>query len=86
MYDTAQILEAMGTEPGFHAARLAVLHDLNLRDSTSVLEAGCGTGVALPDLLEVGGANLQIIGVDPTDAFVTLARAGAAPRCPRGPL
>jgi ubiquinone/menaquinone biosynthesis C-methylase UbiE len=73
----AQILEAMGTEPGFRAARLAVLHDLHLRDSISVLEAGCGTGVALPDLLEVGGQNLQVIGVDPTDAFVTLARARA---------
>lgn len=73
----AQILEAMGTEPGFRAARLAVLHDLHLRDSTSVLEAGCGTGVALPDLLDVGGQNLQVIGVDPTDTFVTLARARA---------
>src|SRR5947209_10556968 len=73
----AQILEAMGTEPGFRAARRAVLHDLNLRDSTSVLEAGCGTGVALPDLLEVGGRNLQVIGVDPTDAFLDLARARA---------
>src|SRR5437868_13413007 len=67
----------MGTEPGFRAARLAVLRDLRLRDGTGVLEAGCGTGVALPDLLEVGGPNLNIIGVDPTEAFVTRARERA---------
>ncbi|MDQ6674802.1 MAG: methyltransferase domain-containing protein [Chloroflexota bacterium] len=74
----AQILEAMGTEPGFRAARLGVLRDLGLRDGASVLEAGCGTGVALPDLIEVGGPNLQVMGFDPTDSFVALARARAA--------
>lgn len=74
----AQILEAMGTEPGFRAARLDVLRDLRLRDEARVLEAGCGTGVALPDLLEVGGPNVEVLGFDPTDAFVALARARAA--------
>ena len=74
----AQILEAMGTEPGFRAARLGVLRDLGLRDGARVLEAGCGTGVALPDLIEVGGPDLEVLGFDPTDAFVALARTRAA--------
>jgi ubiquinone/menaquinone biosynthesis C-methylase UbiE len=73
----ADVLEAMGTEPGFRAARVAVLRELRLRDGTGVLEAGCGTGVALPDLLEVCGPNLNIIGVDPTEAFINRARERA---------
>lgn len=73
----ADILEAMGTEPAFRAARVGLLQALRLRDGTGVLEAGCGTGVALPDLLEVGGPNLNVIGVDPTEVFVTRARERA---------
>ncbi|MBV9358416.1 MAG: methyltransferase domain-containing protein [Chloroflexi bacterium] len=65
----------MGSEPGFRAARRWLLDELGLRDGTSVLEGGCGTGVALPDLLEVGGHNLQVLGVDPTQLFVDRARA-----------
>ncbi|MGI9147648.1 MAG: class I SAM-dependent methyltransferase [Chloroflexota bacterium] len=71
------ILETMGTEPGFRAARVQVLQDLRLHDATGVLEAGCGTGVALADLLEAGGSNLNIVGVDPTEAFVARERERA---------
>ncbi len=73
----AEILESMGAEPGFRTARLELLGSLGLRDGTSVVEAGCGTGIALPDLIEVGGRNLQVMGFDPTDAFVASARARA---------
>jgi ubiquinone/menaquinone biosynthesis C-methylase UbiE len=67
------ILEVMGTEPAFRAARRTVLDALRVRDAKSVLEAGCGTGVALPDILELGGQHLNVVGFDPTEAFVAHA-------------
>lgn len=50
------ILDPMGTEPGFRAARRAMLQDL----------------------LEVGGPELRVTGIDPTQAFVDLARQRVA--------
>jgi ubiquinone/menaquinone biosynthesis C-methylase UbiE len=73
----AGVLEAMATEPTFQRARREMLADLHLRPTARVLDAGCGTGAALPDLLEVGGRELEITGVDPTDAFLERARQRA---------
>jgi len=71
------ILETMGTEPTFRAARRAMLADLALAPGGAVLEAGAGTGVALPDVLEVLGPQGRVLGVDPTVAFVETARRRA---------
>ena len=73
-----QVLEAMNGETAFHDARRALLRDLGLRQGGSVLEAGCGTGVALADLLEVVGPSGTIQGIDPTLGFVSAARERAA--------
>jgi SAM-dependent methyltransferase len=73
----ARVLEAMGTEPAFQGARRAVLKGLRLGPGARVLDAGCGTGVALPDLL-AAGPGVRVDGVDPTAAFIELARARAA--------
>lgn len=73
----AQILETMRTEPAFQGARRAMLADLQIGAGGHVLDAGCGTGAALPDLLEVVGADLRVVGIDPTEAFVQAASARA---------
>lgn len=72
------VLEAMRTLPAFHEARRWLMQALALTPGTAVLEAGCGTGVALPDLLAVVGAEGQVVGLDPTEAFVAAARERAS--------
>jgi ubiquinone/menaquinone biosynthesis C-methylase UbiE len=72
------ILEAMGTEPAYREARRTLLADFGLAPNASVIEAGCGTGAALPDLLEVLGRSGHIEGVDPTNAFIEAAKQRAA--------
>lgn len=73
-----QILEAMHTLPAFHDARDWVLRHLALSRGSSVVEAGCGTGASLPDILAVVGPDGRVVGVDPTFAFVDSARSRAA--------
>jgi SAM-dependent methyltransferase len=73
----AGVLEAMRTEPAFRDARRAVLTGLGLEAGARVLDAGCGTGAALSDLVEVGGPELEVTGVDPTEAFLDRARERA---------
>src|SRR4051794_14030929 len=51
----AQVLEAMRTEPAFQGARKSMLADLQVGPGGLVVDAGCGTGAALPDILEVVG-------------------------------
>jgi ubiquinone/menaquinone biosynthesis C-methylase UbiE len=58
---------------GFRQARRAMLRTLNLQPASRVLEAGCGPGTALPDLLELIGSDGQITGIDPTHALVDVA-------------
>jgi len=67
------ILGAMGTEPGFKAARRALLRDLRLKAGKTVFEAGCGSGAALPDLIDLMGREARITATDPTTGFVELA-------------
>jgi ubiquinone/menaquinone biosynthesis C-methylase UbiE len=74
----ARVLEAMSTEPTFRGARRALVQDLALPSVGRVLEGGCGTGAALPDLLAVVGPAGQIVGIDPTEAFIVTARERAA--------
>jgi ubiquinone/menaquinone biosynthesis C-methylase UbiE len=74
----AGVLEAMRTEPAFQNARRDALGELGLARGSRVLDAGCGTGAALPDLLEVAGRGIDVRGVDPTRAFLERARQRAA--------
>lgn len=71
------ILEAMGTLPAYQGARQWVLQNLGLSKGSSVMEAGCGTGAALADILSIVGPEGRIAGLDPTKAFVESARARA---------
>lgn len=68
------ILEAMGTLPTFHDARRWVLGNLGMAPGSALLEAGCGTGVALTEILTVVGSSGRVQGIDPTHAFVEEAR------------
>jgi ubiquinone/menaquinone biosynthesis C-methylase UbiE len=71
------ILEAMATLPAYQGARQWLLQNLGLSRGSSVMEAGCGTGAALADILSVVGPEGRIAGLDPTKAFVESARARA---------
>lgn len=62
---------------GFREARRAMLRKLNLQPSSRVLEAGCGPGTALPDLLEWIGPDGQITGIDPTRGLIDVAKQRA---------
>ncbi len=48
------ILEAMATLPAYHDARQWLLKNLGISQGSSVIEAGCGTGAALPELAAAG--------------------------------
>lgn len=71
------VLEAMSTLPAYRDARQWLLQNLGISHGSSVIEAGCGTGAALPDVLSIVGMNGRIAGNDPTNAFIESARARA---------
>src|SRR5919108_127835 len=74
----AEVLEAMSSEPGFRAARRALIQDLRLSEGGHVAEVGCGTGAALPDLLGAVGAGGLVSGADPSRPFLERARERAS--------
>ncbi|MFJ8648831.1 class I SAM-dependent methyltransferase [Streptomyces sp. NPDC093546] len=58
-------------------AYAAAVHELGLRPGDAVLDAGCGTGRALPPLRDAVGPAGTVIGVDVTAAMLAAAvRAG----------
>ncbi|RYJ31740.1 putative methyltransferase [Streptomyces sp. L-9-10] len=58
-------------------AYAAAVADLGLRPGDAVLDAGCGTGRALPPLRDAVGARGTVLGVDLTPEMLTAAvRAG----------
>src|ERR1700722_8628896 len=71
------VLEAMATLPAYCDARQWLLQNLGISQGSSVIEAGCGTGAALSDILSVVGQKGRITGIDPTKAFVESARTRA---------
>src|SRR5438552_7912056 len=71
----ARILEAMSTLPAFRDARQWLFQHLRLAAGSSLLEMGCGTGTALPEILPLIGSKGRFTGFDPTRAFVDRARA-----------
>lgn len=74
----SHVLEAMATLPAYHDARRWLLENLGISQGSSVIEAGCGTGAALADILRVVGNDGRIAGYDPTKSFIDGARARAA--------
>jgi SAM-dependent methyltransferase len=72
-----RVLDAMGSLPAFRDGRLWVLQQLGLSEGASLIEAGCGNGAALADERAIVGARGRIVGVDPTRAFIDVARAAA---------
>lgn len=79
--DLSPILTLLDELPdGFRAARLAMIARLGLTRTSRVLEAGCGPGTSLPDLVEHIGPEGRIIGLDPTRALVVEAETRARAR------
>jgi SAM-dependent methyltransferase len=73
-----EVLEAMSSEPGFQAARRALIEALRLTEGSRVAEVGCGTGAALPDLVAAVGAGGAVSGADPSRPFLQRARERAS--------
>jgi ubiquinone/menaquinone biosynthesis C-methylase UbiE len=71
------ILEAMATLPAYRDARQWLLQNLGISHGSSVIEAGCGTGAALSEILSIVGKKGRITGIDSTTAFVEGARMRA---------
>ena len=74
---SSRILAAMSTEPALTRARREMLNGLGLAVGNQVMEAGCGTGTALADVLPVIGSRGRVVGVDATAAFIQEARERA---------
>jgi ubiquinone/menaquinone biosynthesis C-methylase UbiE len=70
-------LEDFASAPAFKAARRALFGELRLSHTSILFEGGCGTGAALPDLVDVMGRGARITATDPTVAFIERARARA---------
>jgi SAM-dependent methyltransferase len=68
------VLEAAANFPAFKEARQWVLGNLGVSEGAAILEGGCGSGIALSELLELVGASGRIVGIDPTKAFIEAAR------------
>ena len=76
--DLSPVLTILDALPeGFRTARRTMIGRLGLTGESRVLEAGCGPGTALPDLVEHVGPAGRIIGLDPTRALVAEAEARA---------
>jgi ubiquinone/menaquinone biosynthesis C-methylase UbiE len=74
----SHILEAMASLPAYHDARQWLLQNLGISQGSAIIEAGCGTGAALSDIISVVGKTGRVTGNDPTKAFVESARTRAA--------
>lgn len=76
--DRRRYLEQMSTLPPLQAVAAESLARLALKPGQRVLEAGCGTGVFLTPLAAGVGATGEVVGVDLSPAFVTIARERGA--------
>jgi SAM-dependent methyltransferase len=75
-----QTLDGFEQMQGMAGARDTLLSDLGLGPGQHVLEAGCGPGTALDQLLERVGSGGRVTGIDPTVAFVEEGRRRARER------
>ncbi len=72
------LLESLRTLPAFEDARCWLFDRLQVPAGGAILEAGCGNGIALPDLVAAFGPDAHVTGIDPTTGFVVMARERAA--------
>lgn len=80
-HDHRQVREFFGARAADWEARFpddgpayaAAVADLRLRPGDTVLDAGCGTGRALPPLRDAVGARGTVLGVDLTPAMLAAA-------------
>lgn len=70
----SHVLEVFRTLPAFQEARRWLLDNLAVPTGGHLLEAGCGTGAALPDILAELGPTARVTGIDPTTFLVAAAR------------
>jgi SAM-dependent methyltransferase len=78
---TVDWLEAQSLHPFLRDVATRSLARMALRPGESVLDAGCGTGVFLPGLAGIVGAEGRVVGLDHSVAFLEEARkrlAGAS--------
>lgn len=74
----AQMLERRGNHPQQVAMRSAYLDKLGDISGLDVLEIGCGTGVVTRELARRIGPGGRLVGSDPSDGMVAVARQLAA--------
>ncbi|NEA48310.1 methyltransferase domain-containing protein, partial [Streptomyces sp. SID10815] len=70
---TARAADWDGKFPDDGPAYAAAVAELGLREGDRVLDAGCGTGRALPELRAAVGASGVVVGVDLTWAMLAAA-------------
>jgi ubiquinone/menaquinone biosynthesis C-methylase UbiE len=58
----------------FHFSNKAVLRTLDLKPGLSILDVGCGTGILLQQLLQLG-LHLKLYGIDISSKMVKVAQA-----------
>jgi len=69
-----------GERPVYRAGRVAGIRALGLRPGDVVLDAGCGTGLNLPLLVDAVGPHGLVIGVDRSPDMLRMARRRALGR------
>jgi arsenite methyltransferase len=82
--EASRRVEASYTTPDIVAQRRAVIAALALEPGEEVLDIGSGPGLLAADMAEVVGSEGRVVGVDPSESMLVLARhrnasPGAAP-------
>ena len=76
--NAAKAVEAMYQTPDVVGQRIAVLNALGLAPYEHVLDIGSGPGLLAEDAAKMVGAEGRVLGVDVSDAMVTMARTRCA--------
>lgn len=72
--ELAERLEARGKAPDEIEARRAYLDLLGIREGDRVLDVGCGSGVVTRAIAQRVGPGGRVVGLDPSEALLTVAR------------
>ncbi|WP_202879569.1 class I SAM-dependent methyltransferase [Serinicoccus kebangsaanensis] len=71
---TARTYDLLSGEPVYGVGRRLAIPALRLQPGQRVLDAGCGTGLNLPDLLDAVGPAGEVVGLDRSTAMLEAAR------------